>query len=338
VTQPRPPQPPVAPTTPTPPPPKPPPQVAPSPPAVFAIGPLDVVNQFPIELKAFAPTSFWNAALPATAPLAPDSARMATALSAEVRREIRLRTGPWINTNEWSVPVYTVGAGVPAVRVTLDNRSASLQRDFDAVPIPANARAAGGSDHHLTIYQPATDTLWEFWGARRSATGWRAAWGGKMTSVSTNPGYFPAPYGASGTSLPLIGGLMTIHELETGQVDHALAIAIPNTAQDRFVWPAQRGDGRTTGETAIPEGTRFRIDPSLNLDTLGLSPVGLAIARAVQRYGMVVRDTGGNFAFYAEDATPSGGKAYGKIFGPHYPNALLDRFPWSRLQVVAPGG
>jgi hypothetical protein len=300
------------------------------------IGPLGVLTPFPTGAQVFAPTSVWNAPLSATPPVAGNSTQLVSALAGEVQREIGLRTGPWINTNSWSVPVYTVGTQVPTVHVTLDSDSPTLQQALNAVPIPANAQAAAGGDEHLVIYQPGTDTMWELWLAQHESTGWHAAWGGVMTNVSTNPGYFPAPFGASGTSLPLMAGLITIHELASGQINHALAIAIPNTAAGTATWPAQRGDGRTTGSTAIPEGTRFRIDPSVDLSTLGLSPAGLAIARAVQKYGMIVRDTGANVAFYAEDPTTTTGNPYGQIFAGQYPNAVLQGFPWSHLQVIAP--
>jgi hypothetical protein len=229
-----------------------------------------------------------------------------------------------------------VGTQVPTVHVTLDNTLPALAQELNAVPIPAGAHAAAGGDEQLVVYQPGTDTMWELWLAQHEADGWHAAWGGVMTNVSTNPGYFPPPFGATGTSLPVISGVMTVHELETGEINHALAIAIPNTAAGSFTWPAQRSDGHTTGPTAIPEGTHFRIDPSLNLNTLGLSPLALAMAKAAQRYGLIVRDTAGNVTFYGEDPTTASGDPYAQIFAGGYPNNLLSGFPWSRLQVVAP--
>ena len=284
----------------------------------------------------FAPTSVWRMPLAQTAPRDPRSAQLVAALNGELRREMGNKTGPWINTTKWSVPVYTVGAGARPVRVILDTNKPALERDFDAVPIPAGARPAAGTDGHMVIHQPSTDTLWEFYRARSAADGWHARWGGKMSNVSSDPGFFPGGFGASGTSLPLLGGLMTIAELEAGQIDHALALALPTTAAGTFTWPAQRSDGRTTGPSAIPEGTRFRIDPSLDLNRLGLSPVARAMARAAQRYGIIVRDGASNITFYAEDPSPTGANPYGRLFRNRYPNDVLRGFPWDRLEVVAP--
>jgi hypothetical protein len=156
------------------------------------------------------------------------------------------------------------------VHVTLDADMPDLQRAFDSVPPPDDARPAAGTDGHLLVWQPATDRLWEFWKLRRASDGWHARWGGAMSDVSRNAGYFPAPFGATGTGLPLLGGLIRASELRSGRIDHALALAIPKAKAGQFVWPAQRSDGSGTGPDAIPEGTRLRIDPRLDLSTLGL--------------------------------------------------------------------
>ena len=286
--------------------------------------------------RPFAATSVWNKPLPRRAAPAPRSRALVAGLAREVRRETAARTGPWINTTTWSVPVYVVGAAAARVRVQLDTTKPALQRDLDAVPIPPAARASDDRDQTLVVYQPATDSLWDLYHAHRLSGVWHARWGGKLTGVSSNPGFFPAPFGASASGLPLLGGLVRIGELEAGRIDHALAMAVPMTAIGRFTWPAQRGDGRSTAADAIPEGTRFRIDPRLNLTKLRLSPVALTMARAAQRYGIIVRDGANNVAFYAEDPVTTGSNPYPRLFGGRYANEVLRGFPWRRLQVVAP--
>jgi hypothetical protein len=280
----------------------------------------------------FAPSSVWNAPLPDNAPLTANSA----ALVAELQRQVTTY-GTWINTRQYSTPVYTVPADQPRVRVTLDTFMPALQDAFASVPIPSDAVPAQGSDAHLTVWQPSTDSLWEFWKMRLASDGWHARWGGAMSGVSTSPGYFPAPFGATGTSLPLLGGLMRVSELQAGRIDHALAIAIPQAQAQQFVWPAQRTDGASTFADAIPEGTRLRIDPRLDVASLGLPPVGLAMARAAQRYGIVVRDQAGAVTFYGEDSTPMPApNPYTALYAGKYPNNILAKFPWGRLQMVAP--
>jgi hypothetical protein len=292
-------------------------------------------NPPPASRRFFSASSVWNAPLATHAPLAADSARLSAALDSEVAREMTRQVGPWINTDKWSVPVYTVSRDAPRLHVKLDNYSSELQRDFDSVPIPAGAHPAADSDASLVIYQPSSNTLWEFWQARHELDGWHARWGGEITDVSARPGYYPNDFGGSGTSLSLAGGLIMISDLESGQINHAVAFSIPDTQRGAYSWPAHRSDGTTRGQTAIPEGTHFRIDPNVNLASLHMSPAGLMIARAVQRYGMIVRDTGGNVAFYAQAPT-TGSDPYGQLFGGEYPNQVLRNFPWNHLEVVSP--
>jgi hypothetical protein len=266
-----------------------------------------------------------------------------------VARVIAERRGPWIGTLKSSTPIYRVPADQPPVRVALDDPTAhwraGLQSAFEAVPLPADAVPAAGADAHLTLWQPATDKLWEFFRLRKQEDGWHASWGGAMRNVSSSPGYYTNDswpgsgwfWGATATSLPVAGGVITIDELRRGRIDHALALNIPEVRADAHSWPAQRSDGLTESATAIPEGARFRVDPTLDLDRLSLAPPARAIVRAAQRYGIVVRDKSSTVAFYAEDPTPTGGDPYPAVLGSLYPNhlnKLLAAFPWDRLLLL----
>jgi hypothetical protein len=196
--------------------------------------------------------------------------------------------------------------------------------------------------------------MWEFFGLVRIHGRWHTNWGGAMRHVSRNDGIFgPAAWpgakrwwGASATSLPLLGGLMRIDELERGQIDHALAIALPNPRAGEWAWPAQRTDGNAPGSAAIPEGARLRIDPSLDLSELPMPPLTRMMAEAAQRYGIIVRDRAGVITFAAEDPTPlattnpytnnalSGKPLPGGLFDGRWPSQLLAQFPWEHLQVL----
>lgn len=291
----------------------------------------------PESSQWFSSTSIWRGRLPSQTPVAGDSATLVASLSNAVYNG----GAPWINTSPWSTPVYTVPQNQPVVKVTLTKPNAALQQAFNSVPLPAGAQPAAGTDEQLVVWQPSTDTMWEFWQLQRSSTGsWTAAYGGMMNSVSSNPGYYTgadALWGATATSLPLLGGLITIDDLQRGAIDHALAMAVPNTAYAEYTWPAQRTDGYDKAADAIPEGTRFRIPASVNLASLNLSPATLELAVAAQRYGIIVRDTAANVAFYAEDPTPTGSNPYPALWGTSYPSKIMAAFPWSLLQVVDDG-
>ena len=251
----------------------------------------------------FSPTSFWNTPLPANAPLDPNSQAYVNELVRQVNTY-----GPWLNTTSYSVPVYIVAANQATRHVTLDTWGPDLQAAFDAVPIPANAQAASGTDEHMVIWQPSTNKMWEFWQMHQEPDGWHARWGGEMDNVSTNPGYFTHTgqtnnWGATATGLPLLGGLITQADLQRGYINHALAISLVETAPATWSWPAQRTDGGyfTPGITPIPEGTRFRLNPNLNIASLHLPTLDRMIAQAAQTYGIVVRDKSGAVTLYGQD-------------------------------------
>lgn len=283
----------------------------------------------------FARDSVWNARLPDNAPLDAMSGVYVGRL-----QELLKRWSPYVNTTRFSTPIYTVPANQPRVRVTMHVRGQGFGDAFEGVPIPPQARPAAGSDGHLVISQPSTDTMWEMWRASRQPDGWHAAYGGRINNMSRNPGYYVdnPRWGATATSLPLLGGLMRIDELAAGRIDHALALALPEIRQTAYSWPAQRSDGSSLDPSSIPDGARFRIDPKLDLRRLKMSPVVRAMAEAAQRHGIVVRDGAGAVAFYAEDPTPTGKNPYtGKhgLFGGRYiTTALRNEFPWQHLQVL----
>ena len=298
----------------------------------------------PPRPRFFAPSSFWNTPLSMGARSDPRSRELSASLRAMVESEVAEKRGPWIAVKGYSTPIYTVSRSQPRVRVILDNLSPALARAFSSVPLKANIRPASGTDAQLTVWQPSTDRLWEFWGMHHEADGWHARWGGAMQHVSRNLGYFHAGawpgasyhWGATATGLPLVGGLITLEDLRLGHIDHALAIGVPRVAAGIVTWPAQRTDGTSETQGGIPAGTRFRLDPRIDLARLGLPPLTRMISEAAQRYGMVVRDTSGVVDFYAEDPTSTSIDPWPPLLGGGYLWQLLSLFPWDHLEVVRP--
>lgn len=298
----------------------------------------------PAPPRFFAATSFWNAPLAPTAPRLPDSDQLRASLEAMVREEVARKFGPWISSRGFSTPIYTVGADQQAVVVHLDNTEPALARAFARVPLPDDAKPADGTDGQLTVWQPSSDRLWEFWRLRHQSDGWHAQWGGAMEHTSQNAGLFSSEswpgatshWGATSTSLPLVGGLITLADLEQKRIDHALALGLPKISRGVVRWPAQRTDGVFEGQEGIPAGTRFRLDPNLDLARLSLPPLVAMIAEAAQRYGLVVRDTSTIVDFYAEDPTRTGTNPLRAYFTEEPPWQQLEQFPWSHLEALAP--
>jgi hypothetical protein len=290
--------------------------------------------------RPFAPSSFWNQQIAPEARIEPRSKRYVGHLLRTIDEH-----GTWMNTTKWSTPVYTVGAGHPTQRVVVDQplwAQRALREAFAQVPIPDDARPAPDSDGHLVIWQPSTDTMWEMWRARKDIDGWHMQFGGRIDNVSKSSGIFPKSpgWGSTATGLSVLGGLVRISELQAGRINHALALGLPGPARGRVVWPAQRGDGDSDHPDAIPEGTRLRIDPDVDLDKLNMPTFTRILAEAAQRYGIVVVDRAGSVAFAGEDPAPYGSNPYwpspNGFFGGKLPDQLLKSFPWSKLEVVKP--
>lgn len=302
--------------------------------------------------SVFSPDSFWYTPIPASAPLNANSAGYVQEI---LRQKAKYYGTVTINTTAYSSPVYFAEAGTPTVKVSewdcqkKGYKDASLADQWSTVPIPSYALQSKGSDGEMTIYQPSTDQVWEFWQASKVTTGhgkrttsyWQACWGGRMQQASISDGTFPGHYGVTATSLPFLGGQITAEELARGEIRHAIGFAVVD-AEDKSIysWPAHRSDGENPDHLAnrIPEGLRFRLDPSINVDALPMSQAGKIIAKAAQKYGFVVWDRAGALSLRAENAlsyTQLGQKdPYPALFAgkPNY--AVLNGFPWDKLQFL----
>jgi hypothetical protein len=257
--------------------------------------------------------------------------------------------GPWMNTIKYSVPIYTVPREQPTVTVRLTTRHPvpALSAAWRAVPLPSNAQPAVGTDGDLVVWQPSTDRLWEFWRLVHDETGgWSASWGGAIQHVSSNPGvYGPEAWpgavtvwGVSASSLSLVGGLISLENLEKGHINHALSMSIPDVRAGVYASPAQRSDGRSTDPLSLPEGAHLRLDPNLNLAALHLPRLTLMIAEAAQRYGIFIRDHAKVVSFQGQTPYPNTPNPYtgpnGYFEGRKTPRRLLAAFPWNHLELL----
>ena len=203
----------------------------------------------------------------------------------------------------------------------------------------------------MTIWQPSSDKLWEFFHMRLLSDGWHAAWGGAIRRVSRSPGYYNAgawpgastSWGATATSLPDAAGVITLAEIKEGVINHALAVDLPYPCQAIYSWPAQRTDGTGTAANCIPEGAHLRLDPSLNIPALHLPRLVRVMAKAAQKYGMIVRNqTHWDIGFWIESPPTTGTNPFYTNAAPSrtgpfhglWPDQLMSHFPWNAVQVL----
>ncbi len=281
------------------------------------------------------------------APLANNSAQVAGQLAKQVAD--RYQGTAAFNAYHFNTSFYAVPKETRRVNVTYwncQNKSYVPSGLYDGaahfknVPIPANAVAAAGTDGELTIYDKATDQIWEFWKFRRNpqTNAPEACWGGRIDKVSANQGIFDNPYGVTAAGLLMAGGMISIEDVKRGEINHAMYLTVVEARRwETFSWPANRSDGQVDDPNVVMQGQRLRLDPKLDLSRYDLTPVGLMVAKAAQKYGFVVSDKAGAVAVVTESGTPTkqatGTDPWPQLLGgPSY--SVLQNFPWDKLQVL----
>jgi hypothetical protein len=294
-----------------------------------------------VGLRAVA-TNPWYQQVPADAPIDPVGYGYGQEIADEI---VQYYQHASLNDHNYTPSVYVVGPDQPTVPIVMWNCQskgptaiAAFNAMMAAVPVPSDAVIPADSDASIVVWQPSTDTVWETWKTQFVSGEWQACWGGKLTNASQNIGTYPYPYGASASGITQLAGLITPDELAAGHIDHAIALGVVHTRKVVISWPANRTDGGSTLPFAIPEGQRLRLDPTVDLSTYKLTPVGRMVAVALQKYGAFVRESSGSVTVYAQNAntwTAHGlPDPYKAIYGstPHY--ALLDGIPWDKLQAL----
>jgi hypothetical protein len=281
-------------------------------------------------VSSFPSYSFWNSPVPAYTALHPNSSQLVANIAQQAAQ-----FGTSFN-NSSSSPVYEVPADTPLVSVVPWDCGAGsmpdLANQWQNVPLPFFA-VPGGANSQLVIYQPSTSTVWEFGHMRNIAGQWQACTGGKLSTSSE--GVFSAPYGISSSGLSALGGQLTPEELRSGYIDHVVALALPQT--NSHVSPATQGS--SSASEAPAQGMRFRLDPSVNISSLGLNASGLAIARAAQTYGFIIWNTASSVSVSGNNPIAQTARSIPNPYDsvPGYSSALSG-FPWDKLQALPAGG
>lgn len=258
-----------------------------------------------------------------------------------------------VTVRRFSSPVYVADATTPREVVAVPcgeewGVGIEVLRD---VPIPEGAEPAydgepgGGSpracavgpdqDNHMVIIDLDQRCEYDFWQARNGAGGWEASWAGTISL--DGDGVYPHGMSTRGSGLAFLGGVIWPDELAAGEIAHALAFNYPFTRSGGPVAPATDSDGATERPDVLPEGALVQLDPALDLDTLPLTDYELAIARALQDYGMYLVDDGSSgVGLYAIDPKSVARNPYAGIL-PDEDWPLLPNIPLDRMRVMRLG-
>lgn len=274
----------------------------------------------PAGFRPFHPASPWNTPIPENATVAADSEVIVRRLKEAAGR---LKE----DHRKWSVPLFVVDAeSAPRVSVLFARESNPLLDPDKAgivrgVPIPAGAWPDPESDGHMLVVDPERMISWDFARARRNNQGsWTVSrldiWDLKGMGVRrpfTGKGWWT--YGARGSGMPLIAGLVRAEDIKAGEIRHALVFSSPITRKSTIPGgptelcpPASRTDGTHVGPDTLLMGARLQLDPALDLGSLDLSPEVRVIATALKVYGMYNSDsTDKAFKIYLQNLGPDGG-------------------------------
>ena len=198
-----------------------------------------------------------------------------------------------IDGSPFGMPVTTVPAGQPGVRVTFQYAGES---DKGPYPIPGSAKIEGGStsdgDRHVIVYDPSACRAYELYAAYRNSDGsWRAG-SGAVYDLRSEALRHAGWTSADAAGLPILPGLVRYEEVAAGHVDHAIRITADRT-RNNYLWPARHAASSSTDPALPPMGTRFRLKASV--DVSKLSPQSRVIAEALRRYGAILADNGSSW-------------------------------------------
>jgi hypothetical protein len=284
----------------------------------------------PSWLNPFPAQSVWNAPLPAHPKVDPqNAARMRYFLAHSL-------VHPNMTLRAWGVAVAVATPVAPRYRIDRCTTGwPCTLSGAGAIPIPQGTKADPEGDGHLAVVDPAAGLEWDFWRASYTGGRWSAEGG---AAVSTRGDGIAAAGVASGdaANFPLLGGLVRPEDFAAPEIRHALVFAMPGIAPGAPRCPATHNVATGSSRLSLPEGTRLQLDPSVDLSKLRLQPWERKLGRAMQRYGLLLRDNGGTFSIFAENPINRGYDAWSRAGFPAGDSiGFSDAFPWSRLRVLA---
>jgi hypothetical protein len=188
----------------------------------------------------------------------------------------------------YGIPYTTADASTPRVPVTFDYADES---DPGPYPIPGDAPLEEGSDAHAIVVDTAACKLYELFAAEPGSSSWHAGSGAvfDLRSNDVRPAGWTS---ADAAGLPIFPGLARYEEAAAGEIRHALRFTAVRT-QQAYVYPARHYASSITDPDVPPMGARARLKASVDISWM--TPQARVVARALQRYGMILADNGSNW-------------------------------------------
>ena len=187
--------------------------------------------------------------------------------------------------------------GIPYTVVARDQPRRSVrfeyadESDRGPYPIPADPPIEGGGDRHILMVQRGTCRLYELFAAERRDGGW-AAGSGAIFDLRSNRLRPRGWTSADAAGLPILPGLARYDEVARGAIRHALRFTVQRSRRS-FIYPARHFASSLTDPSLPAMGQRLRLKRSVRIG--GFPRQARVVARALQRYGMLVADNGSDW-------------------------------------------
>lgn len=194
-------------------------------------------------------------------------------------------------------PDFGTRHGIPFDRVTRRTPrrrvafTYAAESDRVRYPIPRDVHIEGGGDRHALLVDEKRCRLWELFALERRGDGWHAGSGATwdLRSKRLRPRGWTS---ADAAGLPIYPLLARWDEARTGRIDHALRVTFSQTRR-AYVYPARHHASRSTDPDLPRMGERLRLRASFDVSSLpGQARI---VARAMQRYGLIVADNGSDW-------------------------------------------
>jgi hypothetical protein len=189
------------------------------------------------------------------------------------------------------IPYAVVSGSTPRVPVRFASASESDRGPYPLPRhVPIEGGAAGTGDRHVIVIDRATCTDYELYNAHPVDGGARWTAGSGAIFHLRSDRLRPAGWtSADAAGLPILPGLARYSEVKSGAINHALRFTAPCTTA-RYVYPARHQAATCSHRGDPPMGLRVRLRASVNISHLPLQ--ARIVARALQRYGMILADNG----------------------------------------------
>jgi hypothetical protein len=231
--------------------------------------------------------NIWNTPVQSL-PVLSNSSSMVTTIGPTTGLHADFGAGLW-DGGPIGIPFITVPGSQTKYPATFTYADES---DPGPYAIPLNAPIEGGSgstgDRHAISIDTTNCILYELYNAHPGSSSWTAD-SGAIFDLKSNALRPVTWTSADAAGLPIMPGLVTYEEVQSGEIKHAIRFTAPQTRR-AYVWPARHYASSLTGTQYPRMGERFRLKASFDITPYPAEVQ--VILRAMKKYGIIVADNG----------------------------------------------